>query len=151
MGIVRHRVSGPRLSPALEPGELVWARIINGLENPSATGKVRPVILVDSKGSQWRAMGLTTNPRYRDGSPRVAIPDPSSVGLRAPGWLWGRNLTWVASIDVHDHIGWVDRSLAYEVIDIATLTVPAAHQLYEAVDEHHAESGPTNSSRGDTA
>jgi len=138
MGIVRHSISGARQPAELEPGELVWARIINGLENPRATGKVRPVILVESRGSQWKTMGLTTNPRYRDGSRRVAIPDPNAVGLRAPGWLWGGNLTWVSGIDIEDHIGWIDHALACELIDLASLTGPTARHLVAVADGHDA-------------
>ena len=121
MGIVRHSISGARQPAELEPGELVWARIINGLENPRATGKVRPVILVESRGSQ-----------------RVAIPDPNAVGLRAPGWLWGGNLTWVSGIDIEDHIGWIDHALACELIDLASLTGPTARHLVAVADGHDA-------------
>jgi len=150
MGIVRHGVWGtdPRPPASLERGELVWARIINGIENPLAMGKVRPVILVEAQGWQWKTMGLTTNPRYRDGSPRLAIPDHSVVGLRAPGWLWGTRLTWVSGIDIDDHIGWIDRPLALEVIALAHLGAETSLQLLDAAKTHHGPAaGPQRSAR----
>src|SRR5712691_3443981 len=109
MGSVRHCVTGSssRHPPELAPGELAWANILNGLENPSATGKARPVILIESHGSAWKTMGLTTRSHYRDGSPRVVIPDPWAVGLKAPGWLWSDKLCWTSGLDIGDHIGWL--------------------------------------------
>ena len=140
MGIVRRRfIESPRSSsPALAPGELVWANIINGVENPAATGKLRPVILIESSGSQWQTMGLTTNSRYRDGSPRVPIPNYRAVGLSGPGWLWGDRLCRISAIDVDDHIGWVDEHLALEVIQLAGLTGPAARRVLDAARDHHS-------------
>src|SRR5205085_11602366 len=71
-----------RRRPALLAlGDLAWALSINGNEDRLATGKTSPVILIDSGGSQSRALGLTTNPRYRDGSRRTAVPHPQAVGL----------------------------------------------------------------------
>ncbi len=140
----QHRRGGSSRRPAEQaPGELVWASIVNGLENPSATGKARPVILIESKGSAWRTMGLTTNPRYRDGSPRVAIPNPAAVGLKAPGWLWGDRLCWTAGIDIGDHVGWIDEALVFEVISLARLAGPTINHLLAAAREHHgATRGP---------
>jgi hypothetical protein len=144
MASVRQHVNGgsSRRPAELEPGELVWASIINGLENPTAAGKARPVILIESKGSAWRTMGLTTNPRYRDGSPRVAIPDPWAVGLRAPGWLWGDRLCWTAGIDIQNHIGWVDEALVFDVIELACIGGPIIQTLLAAAAEHHTTAPP---------
>jgi hypothetical protein len=139
VGIVRQHRSwdGSRRPAEIAPGELVWARIINGLENPKATGKTRPVILIEASGSAWRTMGLTTNSRYRDSSPRVAIPDAAIVGLRLPGWLWGGRLCWLAGIDIENHIGWVDGALALEVARLAALDEPTTSTLLSAAAEHH--------------
>ena len=87
------------------PGELVWARLFNALENPGATGKSRPVILVARVGSQWWTMGLTTNAVYSNGAPRTPILDPRSVGLAGPGFQWGDRLALISVLDVGDHIG----------------------------------------------
>jgi len=138
MAIVRHVHRGSSSRPAeLVPGELVWANIINGLENPLATGKARPVILVEQHGSAWKTLGLTTNPHHRDGSPRVAIPAPLKVGLKKPGWLWGGRLCWTSGIDVGDHIGWVDLPLAFEVIKLAQLDGSVGKHLLASAREHH--------------
>ncbi len=132
----------PRRPAELEPGELVWASIINGLENPNARGKSRPVILVEPRGAAWKTMGLTTNPRYRDGRSRVSIPDPWAVGLRAPGWLWGDRLPWTAGIDIREHIGWVDPALAFQVIKLAGLQGGISKTLLDAAREHHSSAFP---------
>ena len=139
MGIVRqHRSWNDSSRPAeLSSGELVWARIINGLEDPKAAGKSRPVILIEVRGSAWRTMGLTTNPRYRDGSPRVPIPDSRAVGLRLPGWLWGDRLCWVSGIDIEGHIGWVDESLSMAVAGLARLHGATLDELLAAGRRHH--------------
>jgi hypothetical protein len=143
--INQHYSGGSSRRPAeLAPGELVWANIINGLENPTATGKARPVILIESRGSAWRTMGLTTNPRYRDGSPRVAIPDPWAVGLKAPGWLWSDRLCWTSGIDVLDHLGWVDEALVFDVIELADIAGPAIQGLLATAREHHGIAPPAD-------
>ena len=117
-------------------------------ENPLATGKTRPVILIEARGSQWRTLGLTTNPRYRDGGPRVAVPYPYAVGLRKAGWLWGDRLCWVSAIDVENHIGWVDQELARSVASLLRLHGPAADVLVAAAREHHGRDRNTTDSRG---
>src|SRR5437899_200892 len=139
MAIVRQRSQGAssRRPAVLAPGELVWASIVNGLENRAATGKARPVILIESSGSLWTTMGLTTNPRYRNGAPRVPINDPAAVGLRAEGWLWGDRLTSTTALDIFDHIGWIDEALAFDVIELGGLEGPTANQLVEAAYREH--------------
>lgn len=122
-----------------EPGELVWVSIFNALENRSATGKARPAILVDRHGGQWQTMGLTTNATYRDGSPRVAIPNPARVGLRGPGFLWGDRLTPAAAIDISDHIGWADGALAEALIALVELDAAFAQRLRRSAALHHPE------------
>lgn len=104
-----------------QTGELAWVSIFNSLENRAATGKFRPALLVARDGGTWATMGLTTNPIYRDGTARIAIPNPTAVGLRGPGFLWGDRLTPVSPIDVGDHIGWADAALVEAVIRLAAL------------------------------
>lgn len=144
MAKVTHRYAGGGTSrPAeLAPGELVWAHIINGLENPNATGKARPVILVEPRGAAWKTMGLTTNSHYRDGTSRVSVPDPWAVGLKAPGWLWGDRLPWTAGIDIREHIGWVDPALAFQVIKLAGLQGGISKTLLDAAREHQGSAPP---------
>jgi hypothetical protein len=115
-----------------DPGELVWARLFNGLEDPAARGKTRPVILLRKVESHWLTMGLTTNRRYRDGSLRIPIPNPAAVGLSGPGYLWGDRLARISTIDLGDHIGWVDRALAKAIIRLTALPEEDAAALLEA-------------------
>lgn len=124
--------------PRLEIGEVALGSVINGIENGSARGKLRPVVLVSSAGSLWRAAGLTTLSAYRDGSPRVAIPNPSRVGLGGPGFLWGANLTDICALDIHKHLGWVDAELAHRIIDLAALDGAVAEALLDSASRHHS-------------
>jgi hypothetical protein len=139
MGSVRHgtTVGSSRRPAELVPGELVWASIVNGIENPTARGKARPVVLVEPSGWAWRTIGLTTRPRHHDGIPRVAIPNPHAVGLKFPGWLWSGKLCFTSGIDIQDHIGWVDMPLAFEVIKLAGLGGPTIRELLAAARDHH--------------
>jgi hypothetical protein len=139
MASVRHRPTGTETSrPAeLAPGELVWASIVNGIENPAARGKSRPVILIEADGYAWRTIGLTTRPRHLDGTPRIQIPNARVVGLRQPGWLWSGTLCATSGIDIGDHIGWVDQALVFEVAKLAGLDGPTIKELLVAALAHH--------------
>jgi hypothetical protein len=64
------------------------------------------MILLHRESGHWMAMGLTTNPKYRNGQPRTPIPDPAALGLTPQGFLWGR-LTRISVLDVRAHFGWV--------------------------------------------
>jgi hypothetical protein len=142
MASVRHwnTAAATRRPAELEPGEIVWASIVNGIENPLARGKARPVILIEPSGWAWKTIGLTTRPRHRDGTSRVAIPSARGVGLKHPGWLWSGKLCFTSGIDIQDHIGWVDLPLAFEVIKLAGLTGPTVHALLSAARDHHGAS-----------
>ena len=129
--------SSTRRPAELAPGEVVWASIVNGIENPLARGKARPVILIEASGWAWKTLGLTTRPHHRDGTARVAIPSARAVGLKQPGWLWSGKLCFTSGIDIQDHIGWVDVPLAFEVIKLAGLRGPTIHELLAAAREHH--------------
>lgn len=98
-------------APALEPGEVVWANVLNPLENTKSRNKPRPAILLRRQGNGWRVMGLTTNPTYADGRSRVPVADPEALGLHGPTFFWGRPTT-ICSIDVLDHSGWIDELTA---------------------------------------
>lgn len=98
-------------APALEPGEVVWANVLNPHENPACHGKPRPAILLHPDRNGWLIMGLTTNPTYANGTPRTAIDNPAALNLQGPSYLWGRP-TSICSIDVLDHLGWVDETTA---------------------------------------
>jgi len=94
-----------------QPGEIVTARVANPLENQATKGKVRPVILVRREGARWLVMGLTTRPRFANGTPRTRVPNPKRCGLGdEPSFIWGR-ATWICALDVGDHIGNADDDL----------------------------------------
>ena len=98
-------------TPHLEPGEVVYANVLNPQQNPRCNGKARPVILLHRRGNGWLVMGLTTLPTYSDGTARTRIDDPAALGLRGPSFLWGTP-TRVSGIDILDHNGWVDETTA---------------------------------------
>lgn len=139
MGRVRQftTAGSPRRPAELTPGELVWASIVNGIENPAAAGKARPVLLIEPSGWAWKTMGLTTRPCHRNGSPRVAIPNPRAVGLKNPGWLWSGTLCFTTGLDIGDHIGWADTALVFEVASLAALPAPTIRELLAAARAHH--------------
>ena len=141
MGSVRQSsgVGGHRRLAHLAPGEIVWASVVNGIENPSARGKTRPVILVEPVGWAWRTMGLTTRSRHHDGRSRTPIPNPHAVGLTASGWLWSDRLVVVSGIDIHDHIGWIDVALAQEVIALARVSGATGDALLRTARGHAPE------------
>ena len=113
-------------------GDVVIINLLNALENRATKGKKRPAVLIRREGGHWATMGLTTNPRYTDGSSRVAIPHPSDVGLRGPGWLWGERLANVSTLDIGPRIGQVDQEMADAIIDLARLEDEAAVELRRA-------------------
>jgi hypothetical protein len=139
MASVRHRTIGaaPARPAELTSGEIVWASIVNGIENPAARGKSRPAILVEPNGYAWKTIGLTTRRHHRDGTPRVAIPNARAVGLRQPGWLWSGRLCTTSGIDITDHIGWVDQALVFEVAKLAEIDGPTIKTLMLAALTHH--------------
>jgi hypothetical protein len=107
--------------PEQVPGEVVIAEVSNPLENPACTGKPRPVVLVRRERGHWLVMGLTSKATYRDGVPRVPVPNARAVGLHGPGYLWGSRLTRISVLDLRIHIGWADAALTASLIDQARL------------------------------
>ena len=86
-------------APALEPGEVVWANVLNPLENTKSRNKPRPAILLRRQGNGWRVMGLTTNPTYADGRSRVPVADLDFPPLAGHG-VMRLPLTVAAGSDV---------------------------------------------------
>jgi len=61
--------------------------------------------------AEAHAMGLTTRPRFFNGTPRTPVPNPNRCDLGdGPSFLWGR-VNWIYSLDVGDHIGNADDDL----------------------------------------
>lgn len=121
---------------AYAPGQLVIVSLTNCLENPRARGKRRPAVLVRRDVGHWWIMGLTTNPTYRDGTPRASIPQPGAVGLRSAGFLWGRT-SRVSVLDLDRQLGWADNDLVERIISIGHLSPTDSDVLRAAADAHH--------------
>ena len=105
----------PRGLPHGLPGEVVSARVFNPHEDEHSTGKVRPVVIIRRVDGHYVTVGLTRRATFVDRSiPRQPIPHPEAIGLNGPGFLWG-TLTNVSTLDVYEHIGFVDPSLALQI------------------------------------
>lgn len=124
---VRHFIDN---TPTFEPGELVLADCRNSLENRAARGKYRPMVVIRREDGHLRALGLTTNPAFRSGVPRIAIPNPTSVGLYKPGYLWGDRLTCIYVGDVEKHLGMADRALLEAIFASVNLDEDDMEALY---------------------
>ena len=48
-----------------EPGEIVWGRIFNGIEDNKSAGKWRPVVILESGDREHRVVGLTSQRAYK--------------------------------------------------------------------------------------
>lgn len=129
----------PHVDGSYSAGDIVLARIWNPLENTKSRGKTRPFVLVRRLEGSWRGMGLTTRSRYKDGNPRVAIPEPAAAGLNGPGYLWGQGLTKVYALDIERAIGKVTPPFAEAVISLAALESVDAAALRKAARRPAAE------------
>ena len=98
------------------PGEVVWIKCGHPLEDLDSEGKWRPMVLIRRVGCNWMAAGLTSQPCYNDGTPRIAVIQPRWAGLRAgPSYLWGEDLTRVSVLDLGSHIGWAHSELVCQI------------------------------------
>lgn len=120
-------------------GDVVIVNLLNAIENRSTRGKRRPAVLIRRENGHWATMGLTTNPRYQGGGSRIAIPDPKAVGLRGPGWLWGRRLANISVLDIGPHIGQIDPAMAEAIIALAQLDEDDAAGLRVAAGSSESE------------
>jgi len=126
---------------ARRAGDVVIVNLLNALENRRTSGKRRPAVLIRRENGHWATMGLTTNPRYQDGTPRVGIPEPTAVGLRGPGWLWGGRLANISVLDIGPRIGQVDEAMAEAIIALTQLDDDDAAALRAAVGSVESEGG----------
>lgn len=120
------------------PGEVRIVRIFNWREEGCRSdGKPRPAVLVRRDSTSWLVMGLTTNPIYQTGDPRVPVPNPTKVGVTQQGFLWGSRLTRVSTSDVHKRVGWADGPLVEAIIDLTGLGGEDAANLRKAAAFAH--------------
>ncbi|MGI8632122.1 MAG: hypothetical protein ACR2NA_06175 [Solirubrobacterales bacterium] len=132
LNAVAHRPATTHDDGNHRTGDVVLVDLLNALENQRATGKLRPAVLIRRDGGHWLVAGLTTNPRYSDGSPRVPVPDPAAIGLHREGWLWGPRPARIATLDVHTTIGRVDEVMAEAIIALSRLGADDAAALRAA-------------------
>jgi hypothetical protein len=117
-----------------EPGEIVWGRIFNGIEDKNANGKWRPVVILEPGDRKHRVIGLTTQPAYKTTRAlRVRIPNPTACGLRNGGFIWSPKPTWCLRFDLGDHIGWVDNALAAVLATVVDADWIAIDRMLDAV------------------
>lgn len=121
----------------IQTGMVVIADVYNPFENPNSTGKGRPCIVVERQGGQVLIVGLTSKRTFRNGGARIAVPDPSALGLHGPGHLWSDRWYRVSAIDVGEVIGWVTPEAAELVIGNVRVNPRQAHALRAAAHDHH--------------
>jgi hypothetical protein len=103
-----HTVTERASRPRHAAGEIVWASVGNYLENPNATLKYRPVVILRAGQCQHWIAGLTTQPVFKTtGDPRVLLPVSDDCALCGQSYLWSPRATRVSRIDVRSHIGWI--------------------------------------------
>jgi hypothetical protein len=124
-----HTVTERASRPRHAAGEIVWASVGNYIENPNATLKYRPVVILRAGQCQHWIAGLTTQPTFRTtGDPRVLLPVSDDCALCGQSYLWSPRATRVCRLDVRTHIGWI----THEGIDVIerNMVVPR-HTLAE--------------------
>ena len=117
-----------------EPGEIVWGRIFNGIEDNKSAGKWRPVVILESGDREHRVVGLTSQRAYKTTrTPRVPIPNPAACGLRNGGFIWSPKPCMCLRFDLGDHIGWADNDLAAVIATMVDAEWNAVDRMLDAV------------------
>lgn len=94
------------------PGDIVIADIRNGIENPYATGKARPALILCRRGGGYLVMGFTTKDTYADGAKRLVCPAHREMGMWGyRSFIWSLKPARVAGIDVSHKVGRVNDKL----------------------------------------
>jgi hypothetical protein len=117
-----------------EPGEIVWGRIFNGIEDRNSSGKWRPVVILEPGDQKHRVIGLTSQRAYKTTcAPRVPIPNPTACGLRNGGFIWSPKPSWCLRFDLGDHIGWADNELAAVIATMVDANWSQIDRMLDAV------------------
>jgi hypothetical protein len=94
--------------PALKPGEVITGNVVNGIENRHASGKFRPVVVVEVPAlGCLKVIGLTSKGTTQSGDRRVEMLDNGEWGWRGRTFVFGNRTTRLSRIDVGDHLGWI--------------------------------------------
>jgi hypothetical protein len=109
-------VAVPRATrPRHAPGELVWAKVGNYVENADCRPKARPAVILRATECQHWIAGLTTQPVFKTtGEGRVLLPMHDDCYLRGTSYLWSRKPSRLCRLDVLSHIGWI----SLEALDV---------------------------------
>jgi hypothetical protein len=94
--------------PELKPGEIITGNVVNGIENGRASGKFRPVVVVEAPAlGCLKVIGFTSKGTTQTGKRRVEMLDNSEWGWRGRTFIFGERPTRLSRIDVGDHLGWI--------------------------------------------
>jgi hypothetical protein len=119
-------------------GEIVIGTLGNFLENPNASRKGRPMVVLSPGPCQHLVAGLTTKPFYKTtGAKRVRIPNPEACGLSAEGYLWSTRPARISRLDIRKHIGWVDDAMVDVIADTMHVQPEVIARLRSVAAEHH--------------
>ena len=121
-------------SPPFVPGSVVLADVRSPFLRPGSS-KTRPAVLIRRIGGSWLIAGLTSLPRYADGRARYPVPNPGLVGLRRPGYLWGKPVR-VCALDIERVIGFADSELVEQIVRAGRLLPRDARALRRAIRIH---------------
>lgn len=136
--MITHVVKADRpYRPLHLPGEIVWVRLGNYLEERNPTCKVRPVVILEPGDGQHLVAGLTTQPVYATtGLPRIVAPKTPTCGLCGkPSYLWARRPARICRLDVRTHAGWADEALIDTIaahMDVPWLTIESMRETAAA-------------------
>jgi hypothetical protein len=119
-----------------QPGWLQWTVVRNLVEDKSHAhgfGKQRIAIVLagaDAATGRVPIAGTTTNPMFRDGTPRARIPsrlweDRYPQDLWRNGYFWGGRTAWIDASDFYDPIG----PLTLELLGLADKTTTIADSV----------------------
>jgi hypothetical protein len=106
-----------------QPAEVVWARQVELVADPTGQGKWHPTILIRRLGCTWLVVGLTTQERYTDGSPRISLIQPRWAGFRSsgPSYIWSEDPQRMSVLDIGNHIGWAHPAMVDQIVEVVRL------------------------------
>lgn len=105
---VQKSTRGDSRVPVLMPGEVITGNVINGIENRHASGKFRPVVVIEAPAlGCLKVIGLTSKGISQSGERRVEMLENREWGWRGRSYVFSVRPTRLSRIDVGDHLGWI--------------------------------------------
>lgn len=99
------------IEPEPRPGD-VWMAFVGAARRRAAC------VLIREETSGWLVVGLTTSPRYSDGTQRTQI---KAMGGGKPSFIWSPKLNRVLRSDLANRVGRLDAT----AVAVVAATVPA--------------------------